>query len=237
MPTCVIAILLGLISFTQAKAQVFWYNGDNNGIDSYFSSDSSAATPYVGIVYDDFTVGTSGTANITGIFGNYFFKDASTDSFLSNAVIGSANWEIRTGVSAGTAGTLVDSGTGAASVSTSLTPGGHTLYDISVTGLAVNLPAGTTYWVGLQPVTSSDAYGNLITTSGANAVGSPQGNDGEAYANDNFGDNYALITTNSTPEDFSLGVVGTVVPEPSTWALGMVGLGLFVLFRPRSNRT
>ena len=101
------AAVLSLLSMSGASAQTLWYNGDDNGVDSYFST---ASTGFSGIVYDDFTVTSSGGWQVNGVFGN----------FLDLGTVSNANWFIRSGVSAGNGGTVVASGTSAATVSSSV---------------------------------------------------------------------------------------------------------------------
>jgi hypothetical protein len=204
------AVLI-LASMTGAHAQL-WYNGDDNGVNSYFSTDSPG---YSGIVYDDFNVTSSGGWEVNGVYGN----------FLDLSDVTTANWEIRSAVSSGNGGTLVASGTSAAAVTSSTDSFGGTLYNVSITGLNFDLAAGT-YWLGIQPVAS--AFGYVVTTSGANAVGTPGGNNGNSFFSDNYGDNFQ-----STTNDFSLGVNGTAqsVPEPSAWAMLFISLGLVTYLR------
>lgn len=204
---------LSLLSTTHAGAQILWYNGDDDGVDSYFSVSSGG---YTGFVYDDFKVNSTGGWSVTGVSGN----------FLDLADVTQANWEIRSGVSSGNGGTLVAGSTSpaAATVTSSTDSFGNTLYHVVVNGLDVSLAQGT-YWLGLQPISST--FGYVVTTSGANAVGSPPGNDGDSFQNDNFGDDFA-----GTTKDFSLAVIGATAtaPEPTTLPLMAVGFGLLLAY-------
>jgi hypothetical protein len=123
-------------------------------------------------------------------------------------------------------------------------PNGHgnTLYDVAVTSLNFDLAPGR-YWLGLQPISTGAGY--LVTTSGANAIGTPAGNDGDAfwtgatYGIPNNGQ-YFENTTNVYYDlsDFSLGVDGAPisVPEPASWALTLVCVAAVAFFRARSGR-
>jgi hypothetical protein len=68
------------------------------------------------------------------------------------------------------------------------------------------------------------------TSSGANCVGSPCGNDQNAFFNSTYFGAYFTNTNNYAGQpDFSMGVIGTVVPEPATVALLTCGLGALVI--------
>jgi hypothetical protein len=227
------AAALSLFSINGASAQVLWYNGDNNGVTGLFSTNSNSYSGYSGLVYDDFTVTSSGGWQVEGVYGN----------FLLPGAVSNANWAILSGVSAGNGGTVVASGTSSVSLTAIGTEGSSTLYKLAVTGLNFNLAPGT-YWLGLQPI-SSTGYGYLVTTSGANAIGTPAGNDGNAFWTEASlgipldGLNFKSTTSvASNLDDFSLGVTGVPanVPEPSSWALTFVCVGLLAYLRTRSRR-
>jgi hypothetical protein len=97
---------------------------------------------------------------------------------------------------------------------------------VEVTGLNVflpMLPSGQHYWLNVTPVGNGTGRSFNSMTSGTNCVGTPCGNDQNAFYNStSFG---AYFT--SAPYDFSNGVIGTVVPEPSFWA--MMAMGAVVL--------
>src|SRR5213075_3089208 len=82
---------------------------------------------------------------------------------------------------------------------------GCTEFMIEVTGLNVNLPPGT-YWLNVTVVGDLTGRSFDSTTSGANCVGMPCGDDQNAFFNSNFGGG-ANFT--SQPSDFSMGVEGT----------------------------
>ena len=149
--------------------------------------------------------------------------------------ITAADWEIRTGVSEGNAGTLIASGTTNSPVVTLTGRGGFGFleYMVEVTGLNVflpMLPSGQHYWLNVTPVDNGTGRSFNSTTSGANAVGMPPGNDQNAFFNSTFF-GYNFTSTGNPfigqPYDFSNGVIGTVVPEPPPWA--MMAMGAVVL--------
>jgi len=203
----------------QASATVLWYAGDVSGI-------AAADVQYPGggqFLYDDFVLGSAST--VGGFFGNYWL--GSQASFTNQAT-----WELRSGAGPGDGGTLLASGTDPAT----MTATGNTNsqlnlaeYTLTLTGLSVNLPAGT-YWLGLFPVTDScTGCANLSAslTTGTNEIGpaSPT--------------SYYLVTGIpyfGTVDDARLqfGVTDTAAaPEPATGTLLLGGL-LALAWRARS---
>ena len=171
----------------------------------------------------------------------------SDDLTALGTVITGADWEIRTGVSEGNAGTLIASGT---TNSPLVTPTGRgfdlTEYMVEVTGLNVflpMLPSGQHYWLNVTPVGNGTGRSFNSKTSGTNCVGTPCGNDDNSFFNSTYFGYYFTSTGNPNlgqPYDYSNGVIGTVVPEPATVALLTCGVGalLIVCCRRRfySNR-
>ena len=201
---------------------ILWYNGDYDGRDALVNQTGAAD----GLVYDDFIVPTGYTFTITGVFSNNLMYDPSAAS--------TAYWEIRSGVSAGNGGTLLASGDGADSLTATgrfepVIPGIFNVYEYTnQVSVSVTLGAGT-YWLAVAPdVSNQNSY--ITTTSGANAVGSPPGNDGNSFVSSTFfGENFVPTSDPSVEGqgtwDYSMGVIGTAaVPEPSSFILGLVGL-------------
>jgi hypothetical protein len=192
--------------------QTLWYNGDPSG-NLLFNGTAPSVT---GAVFDDFQVTDPGgwsihSAWINGTnFGPY-----------STAI-----WSIRSGMASGIPGTVVAGGLSP----TSISPGPDGATRTTVSGLNVNLAPGT-YWLQLTPEVTSPTY--LSTTAGANAVGTPAGNDGSAFFDGAFfGANFESTVTFAGPDyhDFSMGVAGAIdtptpspTPEPTSLALLTTG--------------
>jgi hypothetical protein len=150
-----------------------------------------------------------------------------------------ADWEIRTGISEGNAGTLIASGTtNSPKVAPTGRGGGFQEIMVEVTALNVflpMLPSGQHYWLNVTPVGNGTGRSFNTTTSGTHCVGTPCGNDQNAFFNSTFFGAYFTSTSNEgQPYDYSNGVIGTVVPEPATVALLTCGMGaLLIAFRRR----
>jgi hypothetical protein len=217
------AFALNTTAIAQAPPGSLWYNGDWNGVDAVANERNTAVTQAA--VYDDFDVTAPLGWHVTALFSDNF----------SNTGITAADYEIRTGVSEGNAGTLVASGTTDSPVITLTGRSGFGFGQesmIEVTGLNIflpMLPSGQHYWLNVTPV--GDGLGRSLnsTTSGFHCVGAPCGDDDNAFFNSTFYGAYFTNTLNLCSEchDFSMGVIGTVVPEPPLWT--MMALGAVVL--------
>jgi hypothetical protein len=180
-----------------------WYNGDFDGVDGLTNEQDTFATGFSHI-YDDFNVNDSGGWDVTSVF---------SDDLSSTNII-SATWEIRQGVSAGNGGTIVASGM---TVTPEVTPTGRsgfgfTEFMVQVNDINVHLDPGT-YWLNVTPVDSLDG-GRAFdsTTSGANCVGTPCGDNDNAFLDSTlFGAVFEPVADfGSQFHDFSMGVNGTV---------------------------
>jgi hypothetical protein len=202
------------------SANTLWYNGDFDGVNGLANenNDSLGAGEYSNI-YDDFIVpAAAGQWNVTGVFSDN----------LENTNVTGATWEIRQGISDGNGGTLVAHGmTSTPNVTATGRSGfGFNEYEIEVTGLTTTLNPGT-YFLNVTPIGDSETGRSFVsTTSGANAVGMPPGNDQNAYWNSNFfSEDFASCTEQGFPYDFSMGVEGTA------------GGGVFALSSTGSRKT
>ena len=188
---------------TPTPSGALWYNGDFNGVNAIPNEEDTSLGPgQFASVYDDFIVTDPSGWVVTSVF---------SDNLSSTNVTG-AIWEVRQGVSEGNPGTLIAAGV-------TLTPNvtatgrsgfGYNEYEVEVTGLSVFLPPGM-YWLNVTPIGDLTGLSFDGTTSGANAVGMPPGNDQNAFINSNF---FGFVFTSTAnlglPYDFSMGVRGTV---------------------------
>jgi hypothetical protein len=205
---------------------ILWYNGDfdsRNGL----VNDRNTSTP-LSAVYDDFNVTGSG-----------WTLDRVWSNNLMNFTTTTADFEIRKGVSLNNGGTLVASGTGltATQVATGRSGFGNPEFTVTISGLNINLAPGT-YWLAVWPVGSGSGNSFISTTGGANAVGTPPGNNDNSFWTDpgvpiNFGSPSDPAGLGPGTWDFSMGVAGTAspgaaaVPEPASLTLlGLGALGL-----------
>src|SRR6266496_1121310 len=191
-----------------------WYNGDFNQLNGlYNGNDTSIGAGGFASVYDDFNVTDSGGWDVSAVFSDN----------LENTNVTGATWEIRQGISEGNGGTLIASGMTMTPV---VTPTGRsgfgfTEFMIEVIGLNVSLVEGH-YWLNVTPI--GDLMGRSFdtTTSGVNCVGTPCGNNQNAFFNSNFFDaNFTSTSNEGQPTDFSMGVNGTAgcgTPSPTPTA-------------------
>ncbi len=216
------AFVLNTTAVAQAPPGSLWYNGDFDNVNGLANGEN---TGFTAAVYDDFNVTGPGW-NVNAVF---------TNNLLSTAAgITTANWEIRTGVSEGNPGVLLFSGLNAP---VTVTPTGRsgfglTEYTVEVTGLSVVLPLGT-YWLSVQPIGNGSQVSYNSSTVGVNCVGTPCGNNDNAFFNSTtFGYNFHTTTDPAFGPgniDFSDGVIGTVIPEPTTMALLTCGVGALLI--------
>ena len=182
-----------------------WYNGDFDFVDGLANEQDTFAQGYSHI-YDDFNVPDSDGWNVTSVFSH---------DLISTSVIG-ATWEIRSGVSNGNGGTVVASGT---TVTPVITPTGNNAFgfdefQVEVTGLNVNLDGnGATYFLNVTPIGSLDGGRSFdSTTSGANCIGTPCGNNSNSFWDSDLFGVFFVPTSDAGSQfhDFSMGVNGTV---------------------------
>ena len=179
-----------------------WYNGDFDGVDGLTNEQDTFASGFSHI-FDDFNVPDETGWDVSSVFSDN----------LASTNITSATWEIHQGVSAGNGGTVVASGM---TLTPEVTPTGRsgfgfTEFKVTVNGLNVHLAPGT-YWLNVTPVDQLDGQRSFdSTTSGANCIGTPCGDNQNAFWNSNFfGFNWTSTGNQGFPYDFSMGVNGTV---------------------------
>jgi hypothetical protein len=218
------AFALNTTAIAQAPPGSLWYNGDWNHV--IFLANERNTVVSQAAVYDDFNV-TAPLWDVTAVFSNNVMH-------LGQPITG-ADWEIRTGISEGNAGTLIASGTTNTPVVIPTGRSGFGLieYQVEVTGLNVflpMLPSGQHYWLNVTPVGNGTGRSYNTTTSGTNCVGTPCGNNQNAFFNSTyFGTNFTSTSNQAQPYDYSMGVIGGVVPEPATVALFTCGVGALLI--------
>jgi len=222
-----------MVALSAAGADTtLWYNGD---LRSGGGGTVNEETSNIGVanIYDDFNVTSPGGWIVDRVW---------SDNSMSYTGVSQASWSIRSGMSSGNPGTVVSSGISFATqapTGRSNPSAGTPEYFIEVSGLNVYLAPGT-YWLSVSPLVGNDPISSgylrsyLSVTLGVNAVGAPTGNNGNSF----IYWPYAGYNYSSTPfnEDYSLGLAGTVVPEPSTCAFA-VSFGMLVLLREAQNRS
>jgi len=108
-------------------------------------------TPYGGATWVPFTVPAGQTWSVTGLFTNNQSSYGVLDQ-TPNTPTAAAFWEIQEGTLAGQAGTIIASGTAAAtSTATGRSAFGLYEYTVQVEGLSITLTAGT-YYMAVVPI-------------------------------------------------------------------------------------
>ncbi|MEO8439253.1 MAG: hypothetical protein ABI540_03420 [Spartobacteria bacterium] len=190
---------------TATPAGALWYNGDFNGVNGLANErDTSLGSGQYASVYDDFNVNDAEGWDVHSVFSNN----------LADTNVTGATWEIRQGVSAGNSGTLIASGMTA---TPNVTPTGRdgfgfTEYMVEVTGLDVFLAPGS-YHLNVTPTGDLTGRSFDSTTDGANCIGTPCGNNQNAFFDSNFFAFFFAPTGDPAlgqPYDFSMGVNGDV---------------------------
>jgi hypothetical protein len=229
----VVPVVLGYATAKPVTAATLWYNGDPNGRGATANQRFWVGARSLNeVVLEDFTVPTADVGwEIDTIWSNNLIDPQSSFTQVS--------WDILTVRPQGvgepyTYDRFIASGRSCATITpTPFQVSGEPVFRVSVSGVNVRLAPGT-YWLIVAPFFDyEDPYpdpdvfdrpiSRLATTSGANAVGTPPGNNGNSftapYAPTFFPDN----------RDYSIGIEGEVVPEPSSilsvLAFGAVSLG------------
>ena len=203
-----------------------WYNGDLNDVNGLANErDDGLGFGQYAHVFDDFNVTDSPGWHLTSLYSNNYMN-----YIQSGGPTTAVEWSIHQGITEGNPGTTIASGTSTDFAITihhdSLS---FTEYTVRVLGLNINLAPGT-YFLNVTPVGSGVGRSWTSDTSGAGCIGTPCGNNGNAFFDSNFfGANYQSTAEQGQPGDFSMGVVGTVVPEPATVALLTCGMGALLI--------
>lgn len=211
-----------------APLKADWYSGDPYAASTawpQYTENLSNAQQELALTYDNFTwTPGAGGGVIDTVGGNFHSFNT-----VSGAVIDTAHWEIRTGMSNNVGGALVASGSGSvSSYATAFTQGGSAVWGVSVDVTDFALPAGN-YWFGLAigttSVEPSATSWFVASTSGTNGIGAPLGDNLSIYyqslSNDSIVTwNYvesAIVNQGGTGYDPSYFI--NEIPEPATMIL------------------
>lgn len=202
-----------------ACSPCLFYGGDLNPTDANadgFSDENTLLISGGSQTYGAVTIPAGANATVTGILFNVL-ATAAFDPFTGN-------WDIRQGVSEGSGGSDVASGSGAA---LSVAATGRTAFGLYEYTIAVSFPTVTLvpgeYWFNLQPQCTNTLDGSCSvfrqyasnTTQETNAVNGSWQPNGEIFFNSSyFGYTYAnwcdssFGTTTQQCADLSFGLIG-----------------------------
>jgi hypothetical protein len=205
-----------------AGSPILFYGGDFDGRNGLANERNTIVSD--ARVYDNFMVNVGW--NVSALFSNNLVVEPLNPQ--------QAYWEIRMGVSQGSGGTLVASGTsGVTKTATGRSGFGLSEYTFKTTGnLGVFLAPGM-YWYTIVPIGAGQGRSFQSTTSGMNHISKNQdwGDDNSYFDSPSFGISFQPVHSmlGPGPWDFSGGVCGTKIPEPATMlalAGGLAGLAL-----------
>jgi hypothetical protein len=207
----------------QALPGSIWYNGDRNHTNGLANErDDSLGFGLYNHVFDDFNVTDPTGWNVTSLYSNNY-----NNYIESGGTTTAVEWSIRQGITNGNGGTLIAGGTAGqgnfAFFFKDSGDFGFSEYTAQVLNLNIHLAPGT-YFLNVTPVGNGFGRSFDSDTSGLNCVGRPCGNNGNAFFDSNGVHYQGPINT-----DFSMGVIGTVVPEPATVALLICGVGALLI--------
>lgn len=212
-----LSIAIAAAGLSAAKADILFYGGDFDGFNGLPSERDLRADARV---YDDFDL--SDQSAITGIFGNFLETHESVPKM--------AYFEIRSAIEPGNGGTLLASGDIPVESRFLGFFGQLRVWQFSGEIAPVSLEPGD-YWVALAPISNLNGLSSLLTTSGANGVGHPLQNgntffDGTVTGSLLLDYNFVPVENvlGSGPLDFSIGVAGHAVPEPSATLILCFGI-------------
>jgi hypothetical protein len=214
--TCSLCLIAAMTN--HASADVLFYNGDNGPVGNAFLNQLDFNSPDV-TQYTEFRVPSGFVWQVSGVFAitAYNLDNGAPQNSPPNT---QAYFEIRSNVSAGNGGILIDSGTASAlPVATGYSNGGYDRFRIEADFSPFNLSAGA-YWMSIVPIGNHDGYAFVDNTLGANGVNVFAGQ--QSFYSVGGG-----VQFGTTPTNESEGVVGTsanAVPEPTTLAM-FAGIG------------
>jgi hypothetical protein len=227
---------------SSANAATLWYNGDPDGQGVIANAiNIYPPFPYIGArltqyVLDDFIIpSTDAGWHINSLWSNNLLEAPnqlsgvawSIEKILPRNIPGERPYRSETVASGVSPATLIP---------TPFTVSGsnYSVYTVKASGLNINLSSGS-YWLSVAPQyilptnpeggIPSASFSAIATTSGMNAVGTPSGNDGMSFRI-NYGS--AFEPGNAEDSDYSIGIEGEVVPEPSS-ILSLLTFGALTL--------
>ena len=230
----VVAVVVTLGTAQSASAD--WYSGDPYAAQTAWPQyTDNLSTPFqtLAMTFDNFTWVPGAGGGVVDRVGGHF-TNLTAGGGTGGVEYDTAYWEIRTGMADMVAGTLLYSGNASATwYPTAFTQGGYVVWGMDVDVPDFALSAGN-YWFGLAIGASNGLpQGAFVaSTSGANGIGGPLGDDVSIYYqinNNVIGWNYFDSATFMIPNGVFTGFDPSYyineVPEPGTIALAGLAAG------------
>jgi hypothetical protein len=242
--------ILALLSAGCLQADYIWQNNNPiNGQGGFWDSNTNVALTgnLQWTAFDNFTTPTAGSG-LGWVINSLDFTDYLVHAPSGSADVTNTTWSIWSGDPLKNAGTLVATGTASvvggnekilAASGAGPCSAATCAYTFTISGLNVVLSAGTQYYFGrTNSVTQDGSPGQ--PTSTFPALTSPLANqtaNWETASGNINGKNFDVNGANTSipvgTSDTQFDIIGTVTPEPSTWALMGIAIAGFYLIRRR----
>lgn len=204
--------------------------GAEHGVYSVTDQALGGSDPAAAIAYDNFTLSSAynlSGATWTGIYAEPLPGALSETDFivsiwgdsggapdLSSAIL---SWNLDGGPASGSGPDVTVVGNGDVSTNTASTPGGGPGFDYSTTSIGGTLGAGS-YWISIQ---ADQRFDNVAPVVDPEWQWHTAG-DGDGFYLEDLAINQELVR--DTDKDLAFSLQGTVVPEPSSALLGLLGM-------------
>jgi len=219
-----------LIAALPAAAMADWASGDPYAgaaaIPLFAHYRPSGQSQVTALAFENFAWVPGAGGGVIDTLGGFYHQFNTTPAF---ADVDKAYWEIRSGVGAGVAGTLVASGVGVpTSAPTSFVQGGGAVIRTTLDIADFALPAGN-YWFGMAIGDTPEIGWFVANTTGTNGVGGPLGDNVSIYYQSNPPNTPSWDYVDIGPTGMGFTGVDAAYFINEVPAPGVISVGLFAL--------